>query len=150
MSSFHGVGIEEFYCIQRWPHFIVGIKGFCSHFRGSILYVHAGQGFDRHLFALRVLAKNEGIQVPLFEDPCYSHINEIILSTSTLASDAVLLGGFAPVNANSYGIGYGVFDDWLGVQVATYPSRDGARFVEHMEKVFDDIFAVSKGNNFKK
>ena len=39
MSSFHGVGIERFHCIQRCPHFRgVGIEGFhciqrCPHFR---------------------------------------------------------------------------------------------------------------------
>ena len=70
-----------------------------------------GQGFDRHLFALKTLAKEEGIgTTPLFEDPAYSYLNHIILSTSTLSSDAVLVGGFAPVTPDGYGVGYGVKD----------------------------------------
>lgn len=109
----------------------------------------AGQGFDRHLFALKVLAENEGLQVPLFEDPCYSYMNEIILSTSTLSSNAVLLGGFAPVTPNGFGVGYGVQDNWLGAQVATYPTHNGGDFVEHLQQVFDDIYAVLNGNSFK-
>ena len=62
-----------------------------------VFFLSAGQGFDRHLFALRTLAESEKLTMPIFEDPSYSYINHIILSTSTLSADAVLLGGFAPV-----------------------------------------------------
>ena len=99
---------------------------------------------------MKVLAGNEGHQVPLFEDPCYSHMNQIILSTSTLSSDAVLLGGFAPVHPRGYGIGYGIADDWLGAQVSTYPTRDGEEMLAHLQQVFDDIHDVLNGKNFKK
>ena len=64
--------------------------------------------------ALRCLAESEGLSMPLFQDSSYAHINNIILSTSTLASDAVLLGGFGPVTPDGYGVGYGVKDDMLG------------------------------------
>lgn len=113
-----------------------------------MIYI-AGQGFDRHLFALKTLAKSKGFDVPLFEDPCYSHLNEIILSTSTLSSEAVLLGGFAPVSPGGYGVGYGLLDDWIGVQVYTYPTRDGKKLVDSMEQVLEDLFQVFEGNNFK-
>ena len=102
------------------------------------------------MFALKNLAAEENLPtLPIFEDPSYSTLNHIILSTSTLSSDAVLLGGFAPVTPNGYGIGYGVMDDWLGTQVSTYETRDGAAFVEHLEKVFDDVYNVINGKNFK-
>lgn len=90
------------------------------------------------------------MKVALFEDPCYSYMNEIILSTSTLSSDAVLLGGFAPVSFGGYGVGYGVMDDWLGLQVTTYPTRNGKEMAENLEQVFDDLFAVFNGETFKK
>lgn len=65
-----------------------------------------GQGFDRHLFALRLLAQKNQLKTPdLFTDPAYSHINHNILSTSSLTSDYVWLGGFGPVVKNGYGIG---------------------------------------------
>lgn len=102
------------------------------------------------MFAMKVLAQNEDIQVPLFEDPCYLYMNEIILSTSTLSSDAVLLGGFAPVSPDGYGVGYGIMQDWLGLQVTTYPTRDGQQMVDSVQQVFDDLFAVFNGENFKK
>ncbi len=112
--------------------------------------LHIGRGFDRHLFALKVLSESNGLEVPLFKDQSYAYMNEIILSTSTLSSDAVLLGGFAPVSARGYGVGYGMMDDWLGAQITTYPTRNGAEFMEHLELVFDDIFSVLNGKNFKK
>ena len=116
----------------------------------SLLTVILGRGFDRHLFALKVLAESRGLQVPLFQDESYTYMNEIILSTSTLSSDAVMLGGFAPVSAGGYGVGYGMMDDWLGTQVFTYPTRSGAELNENLKQVFDDIFSVCNGENFKK
>lgn len=108
-----------------------------------------GQGFDRHLFALKGIAASQDMQVDLFNDPCYSYINEIILSTSTLSSDAVLLGGFAPVSPRGYGVGYGIMDDWLGMQVTTYTTRNGKDMVDSLEQVLDDLFQVFNGNDFK-
>jgi carnitine O-palmitoyltransferase 2 len=114
-----------------------------------IILLFAGQGFDRHLFALKELAKRKEFKAPLFDDPCYSYMNDIILSTSTLSSDAVLLGGFAPVSPTGYGVGYGVMDDWLGLQITTYPTRDGGQMVEAMGQVLDDMYKVLNGENFK-
>lgn len=114
------------------------------------LLLFTGQGFDRHLFALKELAKRMELEVPVFKDPCYSYMNEIILSTSTLSSDAVLLGGFAPVSPKGYGVGYGIMDNWLGLQVSTYPTRDGKQMVDNMQQVLDDLYQVLNGENFKK
>ena len=78
--------------------------------RTKYLHTHThliGEGFDRHLFALKYLAEQRSISVPaLYHDPAYVSINQNILSTSTLGSPAVELGGFAPVVRNGYGIGY--------------------------------------------
>lgn len=110
-----------------------------------------GQGFDRHLFALKTLAKEEGmVTMPLFEDPAYSYANHIILSTSTLSSDAVLVGGFAPVTPDGYGVGYGVKDDSLGCHLTTYTTRDGSEYLKHLGQVWTDLYDVMNGKNFKK
>ena len=50
----------------------------------------------------------------MFEDPSYTKLNTIVLSTSTLGAKSVLIGGFAPINPDSYGLGYSVFDDMIG------------------------------------
>ena len=51
---------------------------------------------------------------------------------------------------DGYGVGYGVHDDWLGTQVATYPARDGEEFVANVKSAFDNIYDVLNGENFKK
>lgn len=67
---------------------------------------YLGQGFDRHLFALKLKCEELGLNPDLYSDPAYKAINHNILSTSTLASDFLLLGAFGPVVPNGYGIGY--------------------------------------------
>ena len=104
--------------------------------------VCVGQGFDRHLFALKKLAESEGQELALFTDPNYAHMNHIILSTSTLPSESVLSGGFAPVTPDGYGVGYNVMKDWIGMQVTTYPTRDGSALINSIEKALDDLHAV--------
>lgn len=41
----------------------------------------------------------------MFSDPAYAKINHNILSTSTVASPAINIGGFAPVVPDGYGVG---------------------------------------------
>ena len=68
---------------------------------------------------------------------------------NALSSDAVLVGGFAPVTPDGYGVGYGIEDGQLGTQVTTYSARDGAEFVQHLETALDNLHTVLSGNNFK-
>ena len=60
------------------------------------------------MFALRTLAEEAGQDLEIFKDASYQHLNHIVLSTSTLSTDSVLIGGFAPVTSDGYGIGYNV------------------------------------------
>ncbi|XP_041134185.1 carnitine O-palmitoyltransferase 2, mitochondrial-like [Polyodon spathula] len=109
-----------------------------------------GQGFDRHLFAMRYLANSKGQALPAFyQDPAYAAVNHNILSTSTLTSPAVSLGGFAPVVPDGfgvgYGVGYGVHDHWIGCRVSSYPSRHVHEFLQCVRKSLEDIFTVLEG-----
>lgn len=66
-----------------------------------------GQGFDRHLFGLKYIAKTNNLKLSmLYLDEAYQNINKNILSTSTLSSPALLAGSFGPVVSNGFGIGY--------------------------------------------
>jgi len=65
----------------------------------------SGQGWDRHLYALRHFADDANMTIPLFTDPSYRFVNTITLSTSTLSSPAVDAGGFAPVIPHGLGVG---------------------------------------------
>jgi carnitine O-palmitoyltransferase 2 len=71
-----------------------------------------GQGCDRHLFALALLAAGDGAAAApeaaaLFADAAYAHFKDIRLSTSTMSSPALDGGGFGPVSPHSYAVGYG-------------------------------------------
>ncbi|XP_041460705.1 carnitine O-palmitoyltransferase 2, mitochondrial-like [Lytechinus variegatus] len=107
-----------------------------------------GQGWDRHLFALRTLAAKEGKTPAIFADPAYSFINHIILSTSTLSAPAILIGGFAPVVPNGLGIGYTASDDSVGCHITSYPnSLNGSDFVACVADCWKDIHDVLSRTN---
>ncbi|CAK6980609.1 carnitine O-palmitoyltransferase 2%2C mitochondrial [Scomber scombrus] len=119
----------------------------CSKYHGQLTREAAmGQGFDRHLFSMRYLANSKGEALhSLYADPAYSAINHNILSTSTLTSPAVNLGGFAPVVPDGFGVGYGVHDDWIGCNVSSYPDRNVHEFLQCVHKSLEDIFTVVEG-----
>ncbi|CAL8255365.1 unnamed protein product [Merluccius merluccius] len=119
----------------------------CSKYHGQLTKEAAmGQGFDRHLFAMRYLANAKGQALhDFYQDPAYGAINHNILSTSTLTSPAVSLGGFAPVVPDGFGVGYGVHDDWIGCNVSSYPSRNVHEFLQCVDKSLEDIFTVLEG-----
>lgn len=79
----------------------------CSSVHGQLTKEAAmGQGFDRHLFALRHTAQLEGLPQPaLFETEAYKRINYNIISTSTLGTDTVVAGSFGPVVKDGLGVG---------------------------------------------
>ena len=110
-----------------------------------------GQGFDRHLFALKFLNnKLNGAPLPIFEDPNHAKLNYIILSTSTLVSPALEVGGFAAVVPDGLGIGYAMFDDWFGTQASYYPpGYDGSEFIKELTGVCEDLKTVLNGKSFK-
>ncbi|GFY40144.1 carnitine O-palmitoyltransferase 2, mitochondrial [Trichonephila inaurata madagascariensis] len=107
-----------------------------------------GQGFDRHLFALKNLAEEKGMKLPaLYHDPVYAEANHFVLSTSTLFGPAFSGGGFAPVVQDGLGIGYGFLDNFTGCLVSSYtPHRDGAAFVDALHSTYDDIYNVLSKN----
>ncbi|XP_025727433.1 carnitine O-palmitoyltransferase 2, mitochondrial isoform X2 [Callorhinus ursinus] len=123
----------------------------CSKYHGQLTKEAAmGQGFDRHLFALRYLAAAKGIVLPeLYLDPAYGQINHNILSTSTLSSPAVNIGGFAPVVPDGFGIAYAVHDNWIGCNVSSYPGRNAREFLQCVEKALEDIFDAIEGKCIK-
>lgn len=123
----------------------------CSKYHGQLTREAAmGQGFDRHLFALRYLAAAQGIALPeLYLDPAYGQINHNILSTSTLTSPAVNIGGFAPVVPDGFGVGYAVHDNWIGCNVSSYTSRNAPEFLQCVHKALEDMFDAMEGKSIR-
>ncbi|XP_060083405.1 carnitine O-palmitoyltransferase 2, mitochondrial-like [Ylistrum balloti] len=117
----------------------------CSWTHGDLTKKAAmGQGFDRHLFALRTLAEEENFfPHKIFTDPNYQKINHIILSTSTLSSPAVVIGGFAPVTPDGFGIGYSIESNRIGFNVTSYPPATNVReFIDCLRVSLDDLHDV--------
>jgi carnitine O-palmitoyltransferase 2 len=98
-----------------------------------------GKGMDRHLFALAQLASSEGLSVPLFECAALAKLNKIILSTSTLSSEAIRGGGFGPVNDECYALGYGIRSFGCETRVMTYERCDSQGFVDCLGKAMGEM-----------
>lgn len=105
-----------------------------------------GQGFDRHLYGLRHMAKVNGIAEPtLYSDESYKIINHNVMSTSTLSSTGLMLGGFGPVTKDGYGIGYSIQDEFLGTVFTNYHEHtNGTEFVDCLRESFDEITNIVK------
>ncbi|XP_062994892.1 carnitine O-palmitoyltransferase 2, mitochondrial [Elgaria multicarinata webbii] len=119
----------------------------CSKYHNQLTKEAAmGQGFDRHLYGLLCLAESSGTPLPgFYQDQAYAQINYNILSTSTLSSIAVNMGGFGPVVPDGFGVAYGVHDNWIGCNVSAYPSRNVEEFLQCVHKSLEDIFNVLEG-----
>ncbi|KAM8709797.1 hypothetical protein ACLKA7_016577 [Drosophila subpalustris] len=117
----------------------------CSSVHGQLTKDAAmGQGFDRHLFALRHMAQLEGLPQPaLYETEAYRRINYNIISTSTLGADTVIAGCFGPVVKDGLGLGYSIMNDMAGAIVTTYKDQaQGKEFIDSLESAFDTICSV--------
>ena len=97
-----------------------------------------GQGMDRHIFALNALAESQGLQPALLHCAAVQKLRHIILSTSTLASEIIVGGGFGPVNDDCYAIGYGIRDLGCRAQVMSY-GRDSQGFIDCLEQGMRDM-----------
>ena len=84
------------------------------------------------------LAAEEGHTPGLFSCDAYAKFGRIIMSTSTLSSDALENGGFGPVNEDCYALGYGIRDYGCRTLVMTY-GRDSSGFAAHLEQAMRDM-----------
>ena len=100
-----------------------------------------GNGFDRHLFALKEIALRSGKQLPeLYSDPMFLQSQHYTLSTSTLYGECFAGGGFAPVVPDGFGLGYGYVDANFGVLVSSYKShRNNTQFVQALNESLNDL-----------
>ncbi|GAB6029162.1 Carnitine O-palmitoyltransferase 2, mitochondrial [Chamberlinius hualienensis] len=117
----------------------------CSKVHGQLTKEAAtGQGFDRHLFALKVLAENAKLPTPAFyQDPAYKSINHNILSTSTLSSAASAFGGFGPVVKDGFGVAYRMDDNEMGTIITNYRSHtDGDHFSRCLLETWDQLHNI--------
>ncbi|XP_014256389.1 carnitine O-palmitoyltransferase 2, mitochondrial isoform X2 [Cimex lectularius] len=118
----------------------------CSKVHGNLIKEAAmGQGFDRHFFALHLIAQKRKKVPDMFADPLFSALNHYVLSTSTLSSDVVMLGAFGPVVQDGYGIGYSIWNERLGCIVSNYKENtDGPGLIRCIEQSLSEIHNILK------
>ncbi|KPI87529.1 putative carnitine/choline acetyltransferase [Leptomonas seymouri] len=81
-----------------------------------------GDGFDRHLMALRHVAQNNGDKAALafFEDELFAKTNNAVLATSELSMPWLRYYTFGPSNPNGYGLGYVIDDQEVRVSLSAF------------------------------
>ena len=99
---------------------------------------------------MKYLVQRRGGRIPdIYNDPAYKNINHIIVSTSTLGSPAVHYGGFGPVVPDGFGVGYNVFDTWIGCIITNYSEEDLEELLKNLEYTLNDIFDILEGRKLQ-
>ena len=82
----------------------------------------SGKGFDRHLYALKVIAEEEEKPTPaLFASRGYQLLANNVLSTSTVSNPYTDQTSFGPVVTHGYGVMYHIDPSELRFCVTSYP-----------------------------
>ncbi|KPA80498.1 putative mitochondrial carnitine/choline acetyltransferase [Leptomonas pyrrhocoris] len=81
-----------------------------------------GEGFDRHLTALRHVAQINGDKAALafFEDDLFAKTNNAVLATSEFSKPWLRYYTFGPINHNGYGLGYVIDDQEVRVCLSAF------------------------------
>ncbi|OMJ24818.1 Choline O-acetyltransferase [Smittium culicis] len=82
----------------------------------------SGQGIDRHLLGLKVMATADELAQTdnLFGDSAFYKSFDYRLSTSNVSPARMFRGGFAPVVLNGYGIAYGIDKDVIRFALSSW------------------------------
>nr|CAD7445252.1 unnamed protein product [Timema bartmani] len=106
-----------------------------------------GHGVDRHLLGLKLIAIENGLEVPaLFKDPAYIRSTHFRISTSQvpMRSDGVL--SFGPVVPDGYGICYNPRNLNINFSISAFrsdPKTSAKKFQEALYKSLQDMHDVA-------
>ena len=102
-----------------------------------------GQGIDRHLMGLQVLAQMSGMQPrpALFTDKAYRVSSSFVLSTSNIGATP-MFGGFSPFTEDGIGVCYGIRKDMINFSIVAnhnFDATDAATFRDNLTKSLIDM-----------
>ena len=100
-----------------------------------------GQGCDRHLMGLKLLADPKDMPA-IFADPIYAKSTSWTLSTSALVSEHFASWGFGEVVSDGYGIGYLLNKDNVAFTISTLKTHPvpAPQFERALEKSLQDMY----------
>ena len=105
-----------------------------------------GQGCDRLLFGLRIVALENGLPLPpLLASPLFARGGDFGLSTSNMSNSLSGIPGFGAPFPTSYGVCYNMRNDWLKACVTSNKSctaKSATRFVKAISTAIDDMLLL--------
>jgi len=109
----------------------------CAYHEEWIKEASEGRGFDRHLFAIRCMCRENGLKVPEFlNDPVFARASKWDLSTSNafVAGNLQAFQGgttFRPVSPESLGVVYCIGGDYIDLTVMSVDDKfDSEAFLQ--------------------
>eukprot|EP00019_Armaparvus_languidus_P010857 CAMPEP_0168587962 /NCGR_PEP_ID=MMETSP0420-20121227/5175_1 /TAXON_ID=498008 /ORGANISM="Pessonella sp." /LENGTH=595 /DNA_ID=CAMNT_0008623311 /DNA_START=190 /DNA_END=1977 /DNA_ORIENTATION=+ len=112
-----------------------------------------GNGFDRHLFGLRMMARDADVPLPsLFTDQGFQAINHFQLSTSQITNENFVGYGWGPVVPDGYGVAYQVQRKALCFDISEFVESndtDATAFIETLGGVLDEMRALLSRHSAK-
>lgn len=114
-----------------------------------------GKGFDRHLFALSCIARENNIEIPsLYNDPLYFKSGgggNFYLSTSTLGY-SICNGCVAPMLTDGYGIFYTMLDNFVWIIISAFSESQvtsSKKFYDSFACAMDEIKELVEASSSK-
>ncbi|RDD37138.1 Carnitine O-acetyltransferase [Trichoplax sp. H2] len=99
-----------------------------------------GQGFDRHLFGLKIAALEKGLPEPkFFKDFSFQRLNQYEISTSQVSLADLSNSNFAPACLHGFGICYNIQPHKLNISCSTfksYPKNDAKIYLDKLRQFF--------------
>ncbi|XP_059909779.1 peroxisomal carnitine O-octanoyltransferase-like isoform X3 [Gadus macrocephalus] len=124
------------------------LKAFNKHNKLMAL-AQNGEGFDRHLLGLYLVAKEEGLPTPhLFRDPLYAKSGgggNFVLSSSLVGYQTVV-GVGAPMVLHGYGCFYNIRDDRIVMSITAWkadPQTDAESLFQNLCSSLHDILQAA-------
>lgn len=108
-----------------------------------------GFGVDRHFLGLKVIAQENGIELPkIYQDPSFSRSSHMRLSTSQVPTKCYGFS-FAPLTSDGYGCYYNpqTYNINFGISAfVEYPNTSARRFREALEQSLKDMHHILDHN----
>ena len=126
---------------------LAALRVACEAHGAQVQRVLGGQGIDRHLLGLYIMAQLEGERAAIFSDPAYKRSGgngNYVLSTSNVGYTP-LFGGFAPMTADGYGVCYALLEGRMNISITSWRScaeTDSTRMAQSLSGALVDLMRL--------